>query len=211
MGAQIATLRDDFFDNAIATAWDTFVSGSATVAETGGQFVVTLPSSTAGTHYAGYSSHSAYNLTGDEFYINIATMVSTAVAATAYYELRLAKVAQTNVLRWTQTSNTLKAQTVVAGVTTDQYSVTWSGTTYKYLRISESGGNILFQSSTNGTSWTTRATVAVSGLFAVTDLYVVLFALCGMSPAQAPSSWMMSTLSSPRSQPTGAGSRSFGR
>lgn len=152
------------------------MSGSATVAETGAQARITLPSSTAGTHLGAYRSATTYDATADSFYINIETMVATGVAATAFFDLLLDA---NNYLRWRQVSNTITARTVVAGVDTQQFTATWSGTTYKYLRIRESGGNILFDSSTNGTSYTNRATVAVSSLFEVTALFVQWGATCG--------------------------------
>lgn len=179
MGIPFSSLRDDFVDNDFGSAWDSYTIGSATIAEAGGELRITLPSSTAGTHEAGIFTKSAYDLTSDSFYVNIDTMVSTAVAATAAYDLRLVAASGLNILRWAQLSNTIRAQTYVAGVGTDQYSATWSATTYKYLRIRGSGANVLFESSTNGTSWTTRATVAVSSLFPITSLYVLLVANCG--------------------------------
>lgn len=171
----ISYLRDDFIDNVESPTWGgSAVVGSATKAETSGEVRLTLPSSIAGTHQTFYRTSAPYDLTGDSFYINIDTMVATGVAATARFDLFLDG---TNSYRWVQLSGTLKAQTIVDGVTTDRYSASWSGTTYKYLRIRESGGNILFDSSTNGTSWTNRYTGAAP--FAVTALYVQILAECG--------------------------------
>jgi hypothetical protein len=63
-------------------------------------------------------------------------------------------------------------------VDTQLFTATWSSSTYKYLRIRESGGTIFYDSSTNGTSWTNRASIV--GLpFAVTALYVDFGATCG--------------------------------
>lgn len=176
MSFPIALLRDDFTNNTEDPAWAaSSASGSATRTETGGQARLTLPSSTAGTHTAYYRTSGAYDLTGDGFVWNIDTMVATGVAATAILDLRSSD--NQNALRWTQTSGTLKAQTVLAGVATDRYSVAWNATTYKYLRVRESGGTIFFDSSSNGTSWTNRASVAAP--FSVTDLYVQFAATCG--------------------------------
>lgn len=175
MGAPIATLRDSFADNIQADAWSaSFVTGSATKAETSGQFRATLPSSTAGTHTAYYRTGTTYDFTGGGFYINIDTMVATGVAAVASFEV---SHASGDYVRWIQQSGTLKAQKVLSGVATDLFTVTWSAATHKYLRIRESGGNILFDSSTNGTSWTNRATLALP--FTVTDLLVQFGAQCG--------------------------------
>jgi hypothetical protein len=169
-------LRDDFENNVIDPLWAASTSGSATAAETGAQARFTLPSSTAGSHDARYTSTGSYDLTGDSCFITIGTMVATGVAATAYFQLTQGG-GSGNALQWMQLSNTLKAQTVVAGVATDRYSVTWSASTYKYLRIRESGGTTFFDSSTNGTSWTNRASIA--NPIAVTALSVVFGAVCG--------------------------------
>lgn len=176
MSVPIATLRDDFADNSQAAAWsESYVTGSATKAESGGQAVFTLPNLTGGTHEAAYKSAATYDLTGDGAYINIGTMVATGVAATAFFDL--VKDAS-NYYRWRQVSNAITARKVVAGVETQLYTATWSATTYKYLRIRESGGTVYFDSSSNGTSWTNRATSTLSGDFAITDLAVAFGASC---------------------------------
>lgn len=174
MTQPIGYLRDDFADNTIASAWSAAAVGSATVAEASGQARLTLPSNTAGSHVAYYLATGTYDLTSDGCYLNIAQMVSTSVAATARFELY---IDSSNMLRWTQTSGTLKAQTTIAGVTVDRYSATWSGTTYKYLRIRESGGTVYWDSSSNGTSWTNRFSMA--NPFAVTALAIIFSASCG--------------------------------
>lgn len=175
MSASVGLLKDDFADDLIATAWVASASGSATVAETSGQARFTLPSSTAGTHVARYTSRVTYDLTGANFYINIGTMVATGVAATAFFQLYLNGA---NTLQWIQLSGTIYARKVVAGVSTDLFSAAWSGSTYKYLRIRESAGSVFWESSSTGTSWTTRATLV--GLpFAITDLFIDFGATCG--------------------------------
>jgi len=158
-GNAFSYLRDNFTDNVQGEAWGgSFVTGSATKAETSGQARLTLPSSTAGTHSAYYRTGGTYNLTGDSFYWTIDTMVATGVAATATLDL-YDTVDPTNILRWQQLSNAITARKVIAGVDTQLYTATWNSSTYKYLRIRESGGSILFDSSSNGTSWTNRATI----------------------------------------------------
>lgn len=176
MSSVISVLRDDFVNGIIDPVWaGSNVSGSATKAETGGQAVLTLPSSTAGSHVAAYQTIATYDLTSDQFVWNIQTMVATGVAATAYFQL-LVDAAGTNQLYWRQVSNAITARTVVAGVDTQLFTATWSASTYKYLRIRESAGTIFWDSSTNGTTWTARA--ALANPFAVTSLYVQ-FAVTG--------------------------------
>jgi len=175
----ISYLRDDFENNVIDPAWSTGVTGSATAAETGGQAVLTLPSSVAGTHTAFYLANAQYDLTGDQCAIGIGTMVATGVAATAALQLY---VDANNIYKWTQTSGTLKAQKIVAGTTTDLFSVAWSATTHKYLRIRESGGTVFFDTSTSasaGAAWTNRGSTTIAAAFAVTSLFVQFFVSCG--------------------------------
>lgn len=167
-------LRDNFANNTIDPCWVAAQSGSATAAETGGQARFTLPSSTAGSHDASYTSAATYDLTGDGFVIDIQTMVATGVAATAYFDLLLD---DSNYLRWRQLSNAITARTLIAGVDTQRYTATWSSSTYKYLRIRESGGTIFWDSSSNGTSWTNRASLA--NPFGVTALKIRFGASCG--------------------------------
>jgi len=168
-------LRDDFENNVQDPVWASAgTTGSATKAETGGQARFTLPSSTAGSHLAYYRTPATYDFSGDSLYINIQTMVATGVAATAFFYVIYDA---SNYLVWTQTSGTLKAQTVIAGAVVDRYSVAWSAATYKYLRIGESAGTITWSSSTNGTSWTSRATLA--NPFPINSMSVQFGALCG--------------------------------
>lgn len=181
MAASISTLKDDFEDNAVAAAWTAVATGSATVAETGGQARFTLPSSTAGTHEAYYRSTSPYDLASDSFFITIGTMVATGVAATAFFDLRPVSGAGSaqNILRWRQVSNAITARHVVAGVDTQLYTATWNSTTYKYLRIRADATTVYWDSSSNGTSWTNRASVLISALFPVSSLFVLFGATCG--------------------------------
>lgn len=181
MSFAISLLQDDFTNSNIDPLWRAypFASGSGTVIETSGQAQLTPPTSTAGTHANGYWSSAVYDFTGGSCYINIAQMVSTSVAVTASYALMPTVDDQNNVLQWYQLSGTLVARKIVAGASTSLYSVAWNAATYKYLRIRESAGTIYFDSSTDGTSWTNRATTTVASTFAVTALYVTFAFQCG--------------------------------
>jgi hypothetical protein len=176
MGVPIALLQDNFTPATSSPAWaGSRLTGSATLAQTGGQAVINLPSSVAGAHAAYWLTSGVYDLTGDAFYWNIGTMVSTAVAASAFFQLATRDFS--NQLFWRQLSNAITVRTVIAGVETQRFTATWSASTYKYLRIRESGGTVFWDSSTNGTSWTNRFSMA--NPFAVTDLAVQFAASCG--------------------------------
>ncbi len=167
--ANFSSLSDNFSDNSIARAWTALVLGSGAVSEASGRATCTLPGSTAGTHQAYYRSAHTYDLTGDAAAININGMVNTGVAATMTFDVY---ADPSNIYRWRQLSGTLTARKVVDGVDTQLYSVAWNATTHKWLRIRESGGTVYFDTSTNGSSWTNRATQTVAGAFGVTALTV---------------------------------------
>lgn len=167
--APFRELSDNFSDNSIARAWTALVLGSGAVSEASGRATCTLPGSTAGTHQAYYRSAHTYDLTGDAAAININGMVNTGVAATMTFDVY---ADPSNIYRWRQLSGTLTARAIVGGVDTQLYSVTWNATTHKWLRIRESGGTVYFDTSTNGSSWTNRATQTVAGAFGVTALTV---------------------------------------
>lgn len=169
------TVRDDFEDGIVASLWTASATGSATVAETGGQAVFTLPNNVAGAHQAQYLSNAQYNLTGVAWPINIGTMVATGVAATAFYQWFTGN----NILNWRQVSNTISANYTVNGVSTTAFSATWNATTYKYVRIREAGAFIFWDSSTDGITWTARATIALTALFPITALFIHFGASCG--------------------------------
>jgi hypothetical protein len=184
----VALLADDFTNGVIDSLWTTAftVSGSATRAETGGQFVVTLPSSTAGTHQAGIQSAANYDLTSDQVTINVGTMVSTSVAATAALTL-FDNADPTYWVRIAQLSGNLNFQKSVAGViSTTGTAVTWNASTHKYWRIREFTGTIYFDTSSNGTSWTNRGSVTTGSSFVPTAVLVRVDAVCGnvASPGQ---------------------------
>jgi len=88
MSRPISQLRDDFENSIQDPLWaGSAVLGSATKSESSGQCVLTLPSSTAGSHSANYVSSGRYDLTGGSIVWNIGQMLSTAVAATAFLQL----------------------------------------------------------------------------------------------------------------------------
>lgn len=69
----------------------------------------------------------------------------------------------------------LKPRTITSGGTiSDGTSLAWAGTPL-YLRITDDGTNIVWASSTDGTAYTTRRTLARPGGFTLTSMYACLF------------------------------------
>lgn len=177
MGAPLSALRDNFNDNDIAeTTWTPATMGSGAANEVSAQAQFPLPSSVAGTHIGRFTSNHRYTLIGNSGYIQVAQMVSTSVAATAFYQLYFTGA---NTLQWIQVSGTLTARYTVAGIPVTAYSVAWNLTNYKFLRIRENAGFVEWHSSLDGITWTLRAQIAITVLFPLTDLFVDFGSTCG--------------------------------
>jgi hypothetical protein len=166
--ALLRTLQDGF-DGAIdTTKWTSFHTGTSTIAQSGGVVTATPPATTAGSNYAGYDSVSTYDLTGNYMVIEITTMVNVATNAQCYAALILDA---NNKVQFLQQNGSLKAQKVVAGVTTTLQTTAYSAANHLWWRIREAAGLLYFETSADGTIWTQFAT-PISNPFAVTVLSV---------------------------------------
>ncbi len=151
--AKLDTLHDDFDDNSTnSTLWGGAYSSSATYAETGGQLEITL--SSGGVNYAGYVSTDVYDLTESSIYVKVPTMCNTATTAEAIFTLH--NSANTNKVEIMQEQGTLYFRHVISGSATNLASVTYNGSTHLWWRISETGGTVYWDTSTDGSSWTNR-------------------------------------------------------
>lgn len=151
------SLVDNFNDNSVDTAkWGNSFDSLATYTETGGRARITL--STTSGNYASYRSTTTYSLIGSSAVVDVPTMCNTGEAnAQAYFRLG---IDDNNYVQCTQFGGTLYFQKRVAGATTDVASVTYNSTTHKWWRIRESGGTTYWDTSTDGSSWTNRASNA---------------------------------------------------
>lgn len=156
--ALISTLQDNFNDNVRdASKWGQYASGSATVNENLERVRVVPPALTAGSNYAGYYSNSFYDLTGVAAAIQVPRVVTTSSNAEQYFSLiRDAS----NRLEILESNGTLFFVKRVAGVSTNIATTAYNSTTHAYWRIRESGGTTYWDTSTNGSTWTNRASQA---------------------------------------------------
>lgn len=113
-----------------------------------------------------------YDLTGSYFFAKItrpATGTGTRVIRLVMSD------GGTNSLDIRTTGTALSAVKSVAGVVTQQALGTYNATTHAFWRIRESGGNALFDTSTDGLTWTNRWTTAkginVTALYPFVECY----------------------------------------
>ncbi|WP_416476920.1 hypothetical protein [Streptomyces sp. LKA04] len=151
----IATLVDDFDDNTVnGSIW---TASYGTYSETGGRARVACAAD-----YSAYSSAAAYTLAGSSIYVRIYPPAAGGAATTAYGQLSLLSTtagtelgAQVNAV-----SGKLRCQSNVDYWDAAAVEVTYDSTAHAYVRISEAGGTVTWATSPDGSTWTTRRTLA---------------------------------------------------
>ncbi len=156
--ALLDTFSDNFNDNSTDVAkWPNNFNGAGnTMTETGQQVVLAL-GGTSGSYSAYYNGTTTYDLTGSYAVIKAVT-VSPDAATNAQNFIKLEKDA-TNYLAMGKQAGNLYMQRQVAGVDSTT-TLTYDTTNHKWWRIRESGGNILWDTSPDGITWTNRRSLA---------------------------------------------------
>ena len=169
-----AILTDNFNDNVIDTAkWDVSAiadfNAGVTVAETGGQIVITPLSATAGSNRNGLTSDATFNLT-QGFAIwklpQIAGPVANAVTRCGVY---------LDANNWIgfEVQNTTLTYRKRAASTDSNTTATYNSTNHKYLMLHHCGTIVNWYTSADGVTWAAARTGVAPG-FAVTSLKLFL-------------------------------------
>lgn len=149
-------LIDDFDDNTLnTTLWTKVEGGSATVAETGGQIVVTFPASSTASTDGELQSVSTFDLTGSSVYIRVTNVPASATNADALFRIY---TDANNYFQWIYEAGTLYAQRKNASVAGTIATIVYSSATHIWWKISESGGVVTWWTSIDGASWTSQGT-----------------------------------------------------
>lgn len=151
----LATLVDNFNDNVVGPEWGNFYGG---VTEVGGKARVPCT-----TGFAGYQSAYQWTLAGSSVYVQVPTRPSaTGATAEAYAQFMVNSPTDGTRLGFTinMVGTKLRMQNDVGYFDAGATEITYSGTTHLWLRIRETGGNVLWDTSPDGTTWTNRRTLA---------------------------------------------------
>ncbi|MEU5900576.1 hypothetical protein [Streptomyces venezuelae] len=153
----ISTLVDSFQDNIIGPEWGNSYGG---VSETGGRARIPC---VAGS-YAGYQTAKVYTLAGSSVYLQVpvvAAAASATVEAQTVFAITPDPTQGTNLaININTVAGTIRFESNVAYTDGAAVSLTYSAVTHLWLRIRETGGNVLWDTSTDGSSWTNRRTLA---------------------------------------------------
>jgi len=160
-GAGAGYFKDNFNDNSQNTnLWSktSFFGNNAsvTVVETGGSVTITPLSSTAGSNTNGYQAIKAYNMTSKYLYIEVPTVTANDANA----QLRFGMLSDSsNFFCFIKASTTLTFRVTTAGTPSD-VNITYDATNHRWMRMLQSGSNILFDTSADSVTWTNRRSVA---------------------------------------------------
>jgi hypothetical protein len=150
--------------------WAVDMGGGATVAQTGGEGVVTLPSGAANPSYGGFRTNRYYNLHSDSVSVEVTNAGNTATTAAAYFEL---SAPGSGFLQIYQQSGTIFFQYGSGGVTTTLKSGPYNPVNHLYWRYREDGTNTYWETSANGATWTIQTQKATASLPVAIDLLSV--------------------------------------
>lgn len=169
--ALLSTLVDDFNDNSISASWPLSYGG---VSETGGR--ARVPCSQLS--YAGYQTDTVW--TFDSFFVNLPTIATlnsaTVECYTSAWVFSAGQDPGTHVgFLGDRTTGNLFFMSRVGYVDAGALSVTLSPVTHAWWRLRISGGNLIWETSPDGTTWTTQRTLATPAwLSAATDCKLLL-------------------------------------
>lgn len=154
--ALLSTLVDNFQDNIVGPEWGNSYGG---VTETGGRARVPC---VAGT-YAGYQTAKDYTLAGSSVYLQVpvaAAAGGATVEAQTVFSVITATAGTNLAFNINTVAGTIRLESNVAYFDAGATVLTYSAATHAWLRIRETGGNVLWDTSTDGTTWTNRRTLA---------------------------------------------------
>ncbi len=158
-----SVIQDNFDDGVPASQWQIVQAAGSTATETGGELVV---KPAAGS--ASYRSVHAVNLADDRLRVEVTAMLSTATTASA--SLAGQHDGQNEVL-FVQQGGVLYARMIDAG-TLSEKSVSYNPTAHRFWQIRESAGTVSWETSPDGTSWTSTMTRPTPQF--ARSLYIVL-------------------------------------
>ena len=148
----LAVLADNFNDNQVGPLWGVYTI-NGTALEMDQQAVVSVPGGPG--KFAGFVSKEAYSLLGCHGSIEVvqspqhpSTDVHLSLSPDPSVGDDLAEVRQID--------KSLAFSLVVAGVATDDCVIPYLPTAHRYWRVREIGGDLLWETAPDGTTWTVR-------------------------------------------------------
>jgi hypothetical protein len=179
-----ATITEDFSGTAGNTRWYRTAQGQACkVGQLNGTFVGTPPGPGDAEEYCGYESSTGYDLTGSDLSIEVVEMVNPLAKAIAYF--KAADERNDHGVELSQEDDLLHCRRWIGGVRSEVGQLPWDAAAFRYWRLGEGGGRLLWQTSADGSTWITRCSCPTSEVD-VHDVDVVFGVGSSGAPSSAP-------------------------
>ena len=177
--AAVSTLTDAFTEESLdSSRWSYINSGSPTsTASTAGSGLQVSIAATTGFTLGGITSCAPVCLANGSFAVSITVSSTVETAGDKLGASVIFSVAQDNTddaIGMQIAEDTLNGWYSVSGTESGIFSVTYDASTMAWLRIRETGGTIYLETSSDGSTWTTRGSVADHTNINVNSLYAQL-------------------------------------
>lgn len=146
-------LADDFTAATASPQWYTYANAGGTVAQTGGDLVVTLQA-TQPSGYSGYDSSWKYDLRNSRVFIEVPQTTSVATHAQTDFQV----IGGNDAFTIVEEFGTLTAEKFVGAAQTTLGATPYSPTQHRWWQIRESAGTLYFEASADGVTFTQFAT-----------------------------------------------------
>ncbi|MCF2130103.1 hypothetical protein L1I79_27275 [Strepomyces sp. STD 3.1] len=151
----LATLVDNFDDNTVnGTLWP---GNYGVYSETGGRARVQCD-----PDYGAFVSAAAYTLAGSSAYVRIYPPAAGGATTTAYAQLSLLHSVEGTEIgaQINRVTGKLRCQSNVDYWDAAAVEITYDPVAHAYVRVSEAAGTVTWATSPDGSTWTTRRTLA---------------------------------------------------
>ncbi|OKH91486.1 hypothetical protein [Streptomyces uncialis] len=147
-------LLDNFNDGALGPEWGNSYGGTT---ETGGRARVPCT-----TGYAGCQTAYSWTLAGAALYVQVPTVPVASTATEAYCGVMIQSVTAGTRAGFIINAVTglLRCKSETGYYDPDSVDITYSAVDHRWLRIREDGTNVYWDTSPDGSTWTTRRTLA---------------------------------------------------
>jgi len=156
---KIATLTEGF-DSQDTAKWE-WDRGNLNQVATGSQLQLPVASGAGAVATIDTYTKSLYDLTASAIFVKFVQPPNVGNGTTEAYFYLESKSDGSDYIAWICSGGTMYCRQMVASTPSDT-TAAYNATTHAWLRIQESGGNLLWDTSPDGINWTNQRTVAIA-------------------------------------------------
>jgi len=149
----IDDLVDGFDHGSLAPVWSWWNDSPSTIAEAGSQVVMTFPTSSKASVWAGFDANHLFDVSDGAVYVDVTDAPQVALFVT-YFDL-YARGNTKNRLEFNLEGDQLQLVQFVANSAVSQLATTYDPAKHRYWRVRGGGGKVYFDVSADAQSWNT--------------------------------------------------------